>query len=704
MTAVLRRVAVDGATAWLSEVTHVDPEGPPRAGPMPEWLVTNGLGGYSSGTIPGLITRRFHGVLIAALPAPHGRTMMLNHVSELLRAPDGLIIQIGAQPRPDEASLKPLAARLTEFSLVQGLPVWRYEHEAHVVEKRVQMPYGQNTVQVTYRLLAGDDQLVLELEPWINFRPHEGRLDTPLRGPYSLTACGDRYEVSSGLELPPLRLQMVGAEGSFAIEGKRIHNVRYQIELARGYDAAGDLYSPGFFRAPLRSGQSTSFIASTEDWQVITALTPRETHQKEQERRGRLFAIAHPSAQEGFAAELLLTADQFIASPEGRLQDAARARASGDEIRTVIAGYHWFTDWGRDTMIGLEGLTLVTGRWIEAGYILRSFARSLRDGLVPNMFPEGERTGLYNTADATLWFFHALDRYLQYTSDRMTLKLLLPALVDVIARHLQGTRFGIRVDPDDGLLTQGEEGVALTWMDAKVGDLVVTPRRGKAVEINALYYNALRLLEQWVREEQGPEEARPYAERAERTYTSFNARFWFEEGAYLYDVVDGPSGSDAAFRPNQILSISLKHPALDPARWPRVVDEVRTRLLTPLGLRSLAPGHADFKAKYFGDLRARDLAYHQGTVWAWLIGPFVDAWLKVHPDRSEECRQFLAGFERHLGQSCIGTISEIFDADEPYTPRGCVAQAWSVAEVLRCLVKTSPPASKSDSEPGNVVG
>jgi predicted glycogen debranching enzyme len=306
------------------------------------------------------------------------------------------------------------------------------------------------------------------------------------------------------------------------------------------------------------------------------------------------------------------------------------------------------------------------------------------------MFPEGEKDGLYHTADATLWFFHAIHRYVQITNDRTTLKLLLPKLVDIIERHRNGTCFGIGMDPKDALLRQGQQGYQLTWMDAKVGDWVVTPRRGKAVEINALWYNALRLLEEWLKEEDDTAAMLLINETADRVRESFNQRFWYEQGGYLYDLVDSEDGgSDPACRPNQILAISLDHPVLDDARWRSVIDVVTDHLLTPVGLRSLAPGHPDYKARYYGDLRSRDAAYHQGTVWAWLIGPYVDAWLKLNPGKEAEARRFLAGLLTHLDKACIGSISEVFDAEEPYTPRGCVAQAWSVAEVLRCWVKTA---------------
>jgi predicted glycogen debranching enzyme len=296
---------------------------------------------------------------------------------------------------------------------------------------------------------------------------------------------------------------------------------------------------------------------------------------------------------------------------------------------------------------------------------------------------------LYHTADATLWYFHAIEKYLAATGDRDTLLALLPRLTGIIDHHVRGTLFGIAVDPTDGLLREGEEGYQLTWMDAKVGDWVVTPRRGKAVEINALWYNALRLTENWVREEIGDAEAARYDDLAKGAYESFNHRFWYESGGYLYDVIDGEGGPDISLRPNQLFSFSLSYPILEPTRWKRVLDVVQQHLLTPYGLRSLAPGQANYKSQYYGDLRARDAAYHQGTVWGWLIGPFIDAWLRVYPHDFEGARKFLSGFRAQLGDGCIGSINEVFDAVEPFIPRGCVAQAWSVAEVLRCWLKTA---------------
>jgi predicted glycogen debranching enzyme len=653
-----------------------------------EWLVTNGLGGYASASVSGACTRRYHGLLVSALPAPLGRMVMLSHFAEEIAMPDESVIDFSAEEINEEHLNLHSSEFLSEFRLEAGLPTWRYDIRGCILEKRVIMPHLQNTVHITYRLLCKEGMIRLRLRPSMHFREHEAPVSLPLDKPYQVTAVGDQYEVSAGGNIPPLRFRMQGPNAGFVLQGGRFRTVFYRVEQSRGYESQGPLWSPGYFRTTMRQGDSFTIIASTEPWETILALEPEEALQREYARRRKLVDMARPEARTGWAAELILAADQFIIRPSTRVADTARAHASGDDVRTIIAGYHWFTDWGRDTMISLEGLTLTTGRHAEAGYILRTFAHYIRDGLIPNMFPEGENEGLYHTADATLWYFHAMEKYLAATGDRDTLVQLLPKLIDIIDHHVRGTRFGIGVDPTDGLLRQGAEGYQLTWMDAKVGDWVVTPRRGKAVEINALWYNALRLTEGWVREELGDTEAAKYAALSERAFDSFNQRFWYETGGYLYDVIDGEGGADAALRPNQLLTFSLSYPILEPTRWKRVLDIVQEHLYTPVGLRSLVPGHPNYKSQYYGDLRARDAAYHQGTVWGWLVGPFVDAWLRVYPDDFAGARKFLEGFAKHLGDACIGSISEVFDADNPYIPRGCVAQAWSVAEVLRCWVKT----------------
>src|SRR5882724_8450983 len=658
-----------------------------------EWIVTNGLGGYASGTVSGAITRRYHGLLIAALAAPLGRVVMWNHVSESLRFENKDVISLGGEERAGGQLDLRGAGYLREFRLEDGLPIWTYHVHDLVLEKRVILLHLQNTVHVSYRILEGMSRPRLELRPAFHFRHHDIPVNKGTAGPYKLSAVNGRYEIAPARPgFPALRMKLCGCESAFTISNKKIPQVLYRIEQSRGYAYEGELWSPGFFHVDLAAEMTPTLIASTEKWEIVEVLGPEQALASERERRARLLESAMPDAREGFAAELSFAADQFIITPAGRFEEAARAHAAGDEVRTVIAGYHWFTDWGRDTMISLEGLTLTTGRWLEAGYILRTFAYYIRDGLIPNMFPDGAKEGKYHTVDATLWFFHALHRYFEATQDRTTLKLLLPKLVDVVECHLRGTRFNIHVDPEDGLLAQGQEGYALTWMDAKMGDWVVTPRRGKAVEISALWYNALKLLAKWLQESNEASAAQQYEKHAQRVRASFNQRFWFAGGGYLYDVVDcnGQNQTfDVSCRPNQLFAISLDHPVLDQERWESVLDVVENRLVTPVGLRSLTPDDPEYKAIYAGDLRSRDGAYHQGTVWAWLIGPFIDAWLKVHPNDKVNARKFLRELPEHLGEAGLGTISEVFDANEPHAAGGCIAQAWSVAEVLRCWVKTA---------------
>ena len=654
-----------------------------------EWLTTNGLGGYASGTISGGVSWRYHGLLIAALPAPFGRMLMLNHLAEELQLPDGRRVQIGGAEPTEPEELSKLASHLTEFRLENGLPIWRYEIDGVVLEKHLLFLHQQNTVHVNYHLVSGSKEVRLELRPSMHFRGHEEPVNTLLPQDYEICAEGGRYEILLKSLLPKLRLVLMGDQTAFTYDGGSKRELYYPKEAERGCPERGWLWSPGFFGVTLHPRQDATLVASTEWWSTMLALNPAEAVGFHQTRHRRLISSSDPAAQSSPAADLVLAGDQFIIDPAGRIQDAARAHAAGDDIRTIIAGYHWFTDWGRDTMISLEGLTLTTRRFTEAGWILRTFAYYIRNGLLPNMFPEGKNEGLYHTADATLWFFHALNRYVELSGDHTTLRMLVPKLVDIIEHHLRGTDFGIKVDPADGLLSQSAPGYQLTWMDAKVGDWVVTPRRGKAVEINGLWYNALRLLEGWLREQGDEKQANAMAHHATRAKDSFNSRFWYEQGQYLYDVVDGESGDDTSCRPNQLLAFSLKHPVLKEEFWNPVLEVVRERLLTPLGLRSLSRDSRDYKPKYFGDLRARDAAYHQGTVWAWLIGPFIDAYLKINPKDKAGAREFLKGFIPHLDEGCIGSINEIFDAEPPFTPRGCIAQAWSVAEVLRCWVKTA---------------
>ena len=623
-----------------------------------EWLVTNGLGGYAAGTIAGIPTRRFHGLLIAALPSPLGRIMMFNHLGEALELSDGRIIELGGEEPSSGHVTLPCTDYLAEFRLEIGLPVWRFEIDDLVLEKRIVMPHQQNTVHINYELLSGSSNPTLLLQPEISIRAHEGLISEPWTDPYIVTIVEDHYEIRRSADSPPLRLHLMGRGSSATFEKGILKDHFYRVEARRGYDSQGVLWCPGRFRVKLGSDAGATLFASTESWETIQAVSPEGALSADIERKSRLFTASSPEARTGLGSELVLAADQFMIVPVGRIEEAARARAAGEEVRTVIAGYPWFTDWGRDTMISFEGLSLATGRYAEGRWLLRTFAHCVRDGLIPNMFPEGEREGLYHTADATLWMFHALDRYLETTGDRETLSLMLPVLSDIAAAHVRGTHFGIGVDQRDGLLRQGAEGYQLTWMDAKVGDWVVTPRRGKAVEINALWYNALSLLSRWLNEEADATQASAIAQQAESARRSFNERFWYREGGYLYDVIDGENGDDAACRPNQLIAFSLRYPILDEDKWEPVLKKVTQDLLTPVGLRTISSSHPDYKSKYDGDLRSRDAAYHQGTVWAWLIGPYIDAWLRVYPSELSEARKLLAAFESHLSDACIGSISE----------------------------------------------
>ena len=667
-----------------------------------EWLVTNGLGGYASGTVAGVNTRRYHGLLVAALPNPIGRLVMLNHLGERVCVSGGEPTALGGEERVAGRLDHDVARRLASFRLDAGLPVWEYEWNGARIEKRLYMPHKQNTVYLRYCLTKGQG-VKMELHPALHFRSYESPVSETIHTRYTHSQSAGLHIFESGdPQLPPLRMRIHGADGSFVHEERVTSEFLYPVEEQRGYEFRGTLWAPGHFEFDLAPNEPVTLVASSETELVMSALEPHEALAYENERRRRLIdsAIAtHPETADEVAAALVLAADQFIFTPAGRVVDATRADATGDEIRSIIAGYHWFTDWGRDTMISLEGLTLITGRHREAGFILRTFEHYVKDGLIPNMFPDGSNEGLYHTADATLWFFHALYRYVTVTDDRSTLVRALPTLESIFDHHMRGTRFNIHVDPKDGLLAEGAEGYQLTWMDAKVDGWVVTPRRGKAVEINALWYNALRLLASWLEEERSRSPILAQVkEEADRVRASFNQRFWSADLGYLYDVVDGENGDSTHCRPNQIFAISLDHPVLDRSHWQQVLEVVEQRLLTPVGLRSLAPGDPDYKERYFGDLRARDAAYHQGTVWAWLIGPWIDAWLKVHPDDTTTARGFLDGCIAALDHFGLGTIGEIFDASPPYAPRGCIAQAWSVAEVLRGWVKTAAPPRRAATE------
>jgi predicted glycogen debranching enzyme len=651
-----------------------------------EWIITNGLGGYASGSVSGMPTRKYHGLFVPNLSSPKGRYIMISRCDEEIVCEDRRILLGGAEFENDR-SLGEAHRYLREFRLDHRTAIWVYDFDGTVLEKAVVLPHNQNTVCVRYRLLAGDE-LQLRVRPFMSFRRHD---DTPSRqpnGPFTLSVCRGRHEVRLADSPLVLRMALRPAPAVFVSEESDGIDQLYRIERDRGDPALESIYCPGYFDGHVTRDQAVTFVATTQAWAGLD-FDVFETFDAERRRMTQLLARASHLQGDDFAEQLAMAADQFIVLPGSRLEEKVLAEAEGTELRTVIAGYHWFGDWGRDTMISLEGLTLCTARYREASAILRTFSHYVRDGLLPNLFPEGERQALYHTVDATLWYFHALDRYVTVTGDTHLITQLYPVLLSIIEHHLRGTHYNIHVDPIDGLVSAAAEGYQLTWMDAKMGDWVVTPRRGKPVEIQALWYNALRLMALWTRSLPGvPQEGIDFSAHAQRARESFNDRYYNATTDCLFDVIDGPDGSDdPSIRPNQVFAISLRHPILEERHWAAVLGVVRSKLLTPFGLRTLSPEHPDYKRSYRGDLRTRDGAYHQGTVWPWLIGHFTEATLKLDPDRAR-AREMLSAFRDHLYEAGVGSISEVFDANEPYGPAGCIAQAWSVAEVLRAWLAT----------------
>jgi predicted glycogen debranching enzyme len=647
-----------------------------------EWLETNGLGGFSSSTITGLNTRRYHGLLTAATKPPVGRIVMLSKVEETLVI-DGKRFELGVNRYP--GTIYPQGfAYLVEFRM-DPFPVFIYRVEGLELEKRVFMVQGENTTVVEYEMRQSGAKSVnecsLELRPLIAFRDYHGttrqndglnRTVTIEPGVASVHPYGD---------LPSLYF----AHDADSVEptGDWYRNFEYAVEQERGLDCQEDLFNPFVARFNLSARNIASLIASTERHHASEAATFRKN---EIQRRAAMRASA--PCDESLVQALTVAADQFIVK-------------RGD-LKTVIAGYHWFSDWGRDTMIALPGLTLVTGRPDIAKSILLAFADSIDQGMLPNRFPDAGETPEYNTVDATLWFFEAVRAFLDYTGDTEFVRKLYPKLKDIIEWHVRGTRYGIRAD-SDGLLNCGVPGVQLTWMDSKIGDWVVTPRHGKPVEIQALWYNALRVMESFAAEFD-PAMKSSYANMADQAKASFNAKFWNEAEGCLYDVVSN-DGSDGSIRPNQIFAVSLPHTMLPEDRARRVVEVVQRDLLVPCGLRSLTPKHPDYRPHYQGGVWERDSSYHQGTVWPWLIGPFITAYVKVN-NRSAAARQhaaaWLACFESDINTIGLGQISEIADADLPHTARGCMAQAWSVSELLRAAVEDvyEPKAASPTSRDG----
>jgi len=635
-----------------------------------EWLETNGLGGFASSTIVGLNTRRYHGLLVAATKPPVGRVVMLSKLEETFFI-EGQAFDLSANQYP--GVIHPQGFKYLKQFRLDPFPVFTYEIEGIEIEKSVFMVHGENSTVVQYELKKNNHperpkKLWLELRPLIAFRDyhsttHENGAINPAVEEHPGLASVAPYK-----GLPSLYLAHNAAE--LRKTGDWYRNFEYDVERERGLDFSEDLFNPMVLRFDLRLRRQASVIASTDQHDVAQVA---EYRQAEITRR-RNVAVSSPS-EDAFAQDLANAADQYIVS-------------RGNQ-KTVIAGYHWFSDWGRDTMIALPGLTLPTGKHDVARSILRTFAKHVDQGMLPNRFPDAGETPEYNTVDATLWFFEAARAFLAYTGDLEFVRSeLYPVFADIISWHVRGTRYGIKVDPS-GLLTSGEQGVQLTWMDAKVGDWVVTPRRGKPVEIQALWYNALCIMEDLARKFGDEPGQKRYRNMATVASWSFNRLFWNENTGCLYDVTNG-APPDPSIRPNQIFAVSLTHSMLSSERAKSVVEKVQEHLLTPYGLRSLAPSDRQYRGRYTGGPSERDGAYHQGTVWPWLLGPFITAYVKVNGGSDAARRQaaeWLAPLKDHLADGGLGHISEILDGDAPQRPCGCVAQAWSVAEILRAYVE-----------------
>jgi predicted glycogen debranching enzyme len=632
-----------------------------------EWLETNGIGGFASGTINGCNTRRYHGLLVAATKPPVGRLVLLSKFEETLIV-NGNSYELGTNRYP--GTVHPQGFQFLKAFRLDPFPVITFRVDGIEIEKTLFMVQGENTTVIEYALKSAPDSVTvkLELRPLIAFRDYHSL--THENGAISsrVDQQSELISVSPYQGLPGLYL----ANNAQEVEstGNWYRNFEYDAERERGLDFQEDLFNPCVLSFDLNSTQKATIIASTEPHDVKSA----EQYRAREISRRKENAGRSP-VNDDFINSLTGAADQYIVS-------------RGDQ-KSVIAGYHWFSDWGRDTMIALPGLTLPTGRHDVARSILRTFSQSVSQGMLPNRFPDAGETPEYNTVDATLWFFEAVRAYLAYTGDlTFVQEELYDVLTDIINWHVRGTRFGIKLD-SAGLLNSGEDGVQLTWMDAKVGDWVVTPRRSKPVEIQALWYNAICIMEELAGCTGDESAKKRYNSMAALTKWSFNRLLWNEKGGYLYDVING-GPPDASIRPNQIFAVSLPHSMLSPERAKQVVNVVEQHLLTPYGLRSLAPGDPHYRGRYTGDGASRDGAYHQGTVWPWLMGPFITAYIKINGGSEAARRQaelWLTPLKEHLSDAGLGHISEIFEGDAPHGPVGCIAQAWSVAEILRATVE-----------------
>jgi predicted glycogen debranching enzyme len=635
-----------------------------------EWLVSNGIGGYASGTVSGNSTRRYHGLLIAALKPPVGRTQLVAELEEMANY-DGSDYAL-ATNRWASGAVEPKGyIRIESFRLEGTTPVWRFALTDALLEKRIWMPQGENTTYVQYSLVRGGGPVRLAVNALVNYRDF-----------HSSTHAGDwrmRVEsVEQGMRITAFDgatpFYFLSASAKFEAKHEWYRDCFMPAERERGLDDREDHLLAATTNVGLGPSQSVTFVLTTNPQAELDGVK-RSAEKVERERKlccnwSESDAKAAPAAP-GWIRQLILAADQFIVK---------RTLPGEPDGRSIIAGYHWFGDWGRDTMIALPGLTLTTGRPEIAKKILFAFARYVDAGMLPNHFPDDGGEPEYTSVDAALWYFAAVRQYFETTRDTEAATQLYTVLDQIIKAHRKGTRYHIHVDETDGLLYAGEEGVQLTWMDAKVGDWVVTPRIGKPVEVNALWYNALKTMAKLA--PIAGESAESFQKMADKVKQSFT-KFWNSGANCCYDVIEDPRiGNDASLRANQIFAVSLPESPLSQEQQKAVVDVCARRLVTSYGLRSLAPGEPGYQGHYGGGPHERDGAYHQGTVWGWLLGPFVIAHLRVYGDR-RAAQSFLEPLGMQITSHGLGTLSEIFDGDAPFTPQGCIAQAWTVAEVLR---------------------
>jgi len=638
-----------------------------------EWLVTNGIGGFASATIGGGATRRYHGLLVAALQPPVGRTQLVAFLDETVRyagATYALATHRWASGAVDPRGF----LYLESFRLEGATPVWTYALADALLEKRVWMVQGENTTFIHYILSRARSPVEIDLKALVNYRDF-----------HSLTHAGDWHMKISPVEHGVMVLPFDGATPFFLKSPQASCEPYHQwyrdsflpMETERGLEDREDHLFAALFRATVNPGETLTIVATTEAMTPLDAVASRAqraTHESSLLEAWQAQNEESSANVPGWLRQLVLAADQFVVK---------RSLPEEPDGRSVIAGYHWFGDWGRDTMIALPGLALATGRSEVARQILLAFAPYVDRGMLPNNFPDRGGQPEYNTVDAALWFFEAVHQYFAATQDTATLEKLYPVLAAMIDAHVVGTRYNIHVDSTDGLLYAGGPGTQLTWMDAKIGDWVVTPRTGKPVEINALWINALETMEQFARLLGRSTEN--YERLSAQAKSSFQ-KFWNAERNCCFDVIDVPGaangGQDALLRPNQILAVSLPVSPLPKDQQKSVVDICAERLLTSHGLRSLAPGEPDYQGHYGGDQRSRDAAYHQGAVWGWLLGPFALGHLRVYNDPAAALR-YLEPLGSHIGALGLGTLAEVFDGDPPHTPRGCIGQAWTVGEILR---------------------